>query len=85
MAKRDAYGAVDRGIPTEEVLAQMRAAEPPVHYLVGTPKGRLSRLEQALLDQPWHAARPGVQTDARQSARQQHADRTVRTRSERCR
>ena len=30
-------------------------------YLVGTPKGRLSRLEQALLDQPWHAARPGVQ------------------------
>jgi transposase len=52
---------MDRGIPTEEVLAQMRTAEPPVHYLVGTPKGRLSRLEQALLDQPWHAARPGVQ------------------------
>jgi len=43
------------------VLAQMRAAEPPVHYLVGTPKGRLSRLEQALLEEPWHAARPGVQ------------------------
>jgi transposase len=52
---------MDRGIPTEEVLAQMRAAEPPVHYLVGTPKGRLSRLEQALLEEPWHAARPGVQ------------------------
>ena len=52
---------MDRGIPTEGVLAQMRAADPPVHYLVGTPKGRLSRLEQALLDQPWHAARPGVQ------------------------
>jgi len=52
---------MDRGIPTEEVLAQMRASEPPVHYLVGTPKGRLTRLEQALLDQPWHAARPGVQ------------------------
>ena len=28
---------MDRGIPTEEVLAQMRAAEPPVSYLVGTP------------------------------------------------
>ena len=41
---------MDRGIPTEEVLAQMRAADPPVHYLVGTPKGRLTRLEQALLD-----------------------------------
>jgi transposase len=52
---------MDRGIPTEEVLAQMRNAEPPVHYLVGTPKGRLTRLEQALLDKPWHAARPGVQ------------------------
>jgi Transposase DDE domain len=52
---------MDRGVPSEEVLAQMRAADPPVHYLVGTPKGRLTRLEQALLDQPWHAARPGVQ------------------------
>ena len=41
---------MDRGIPTEEVLAEMRAADPPVHYLVGTPKGRLTRLEQALLD-----------------------------------
>jgi hypothetical protein len=52
---------MDRGVPTEEVLAQMRAADPPVHYLVGTPKGRLTRLEQALLDKPWCAARPGVQ------------------------
>ena len=52
---------MDRGVPTEEVLAQMRAADPPVQYLVGTPKGRLTRLEQALLDKPWHAARPGVQ------------------------
>jgi hypothetical protein len=52
---------MDRGVPTEEVLAQMRASDPPVHYLVGTPKGRLTRLEQALLDQPWQAARPGVQ------------------------
>ncbi len=32
---------MDRGVPTEEVLAEMRAADPPVHYLVGTPKGRL--------------------------------------------
>jgi hypothetical protein len=51
---------MDRGIPTEAVLAEMRAADPPVHYLVGTPKGRLSKLEQALLDKPWHAVRPGV-------------------------
>src|SRR5258705_7767705 len=33
---------MDRGVPTEEVLAEMRAANPPVHYLVGTPKGRLT-------------------------------------------
>src|SRR5712691_4278954 len=51
---------MDRGVPTEEVLTQMRASDPPVHYLVGTPKGRLTRLEQALLEKPWHAARPGV-------------------------
>jgi len=32
---------MDRGIPTEEVLGQMRAADPPVHYLVGTPRARV--------------------------------------------
>jgi hypothetical protein len=52
---------MDRGIPTEAVLAEMRQADPPVQYLVGTPKGRLSRLEKALLDRPWAEARPGVQ------------------------
>jgi len=52
---------MDRGVPTEEVLAEMRAADPPVRYVVGTPKGRLTRLEQALLAKPWQEARPGVQ------------------------
>ena len=52
---------MDRGVPTEAVLAEMRAADPPVQYLVGTPKGRLSRLEKGLVDKPWHDARPGVQ------------------------
>ncbi|MGH9817160.1 MAG: IS1634 family transposase, partial [Candidatus Acidiferrales bacterium] len=52
---------MDRGIPTEEVLAQMRQSDPPVQYLVGTPKGRLSRLEKDLLAKPWQEARPGVQ------------------------
>jgi hypothetical protein len=52
---------MDRGVPTEDVLAQMRGSDPPVQYLVGTPKGRLTRLEQALLERPWHPARPGVQ------------------------
>jgi hypothetical protein len=52
---------MDRGIPTEEVLAEMRASAPPVHYLVGTPQGRLSQDEKPLLEQPWQAVREGVQ------------------------
>ena len=51
---------MDRGIPTEEVLAEMRATDPPVQYLVGTPKGRLSRLEKDLIGKPWQEVRPGV-------------------------
>jgi transposase len=52
---------MDRGIPTEAVLQEMRASDPPIHYLVGTPKGRLSQYEQSLLEQPWQAVREGVQ------------------------
>jgi hypothetical protein len=52
---------MDRGVPTEEVLAEIRQAEPPVLYLVGTPKGRLAKLEPALLGLPWHAVRQGVE------------------------
>src|SRR6202790_829029 len=52
---------MDRGTPTEAVLAEMRASDPPVQYLVGTPKGRLTRLQQRLLQLPWQQARPGVQ------------------------
>jgi len=44
---------MDRGIPTEEVLQQMRQSSPPVCYLVGTPRGRLTRLEKDFLQQPW--------------------------------
>ena len=39
----------------------MRRGRPPVHYLVGTPKGRLTRLENLSVAQPWQEARPGVQ------------------------
>src|SRR5262245_47242228 len=52
---------MDRGIPTEEVLKDMRSSDPPVQYIVGTPKGRLTRYEKQLLEKPWHEARPGVQ------------------------
>ena len=50
----------DRGVPTEEVLQEMRASDPPVQYLVGTPKGRLTALERALLEKPWVKAREDV-------------------------
>lgn len=49
---------MDRGIPTEEHLAGLR--QKGMGYLVGTPKGRLSQLEQALLGQPWQQARENV-------------------------
>ena len=48
-------------IPTEAVLEQMRQSDPPVSYLVGTPKGALSALEKDLLGRPWEAVRAGVQ------------------------
>lgn len=50
----------DRGVPTEEVLQEMRASDPPVQYLVGTPKGRLTALARALLEKPWVKAREDV-------------------------
>ena len=59
--KAERIWVMDPGIPTEEVLSEMRQSDPPVYYLVGTPKGRLTQLEQKLLSLPWHAVRPGVQ------------------------
>ena len=52
---------MDRGIPTEATLAEMRAHDPPIGYLVGTPKGRLTKYEKDLVDQPWHQVRQGVE------------------------
>ena len=52
---------MDRGIPTEETLAAMRAADPVVRYLVGTPKGRLTRLEKAFAGLPWREVRESVE------------------------
>lgn len=49
---------MDRGIPTEETLEKMRRRG--VDYLVGTPKGRLTKLERALLEKPWAQARESV-------------------------
>jgi transposase len=58
--KAERIWVMDRGIPTEEVLTEMRHSDPPVYYLVGTPKGRLSQLEQKLLGLPFTTVRSGV-------------------------
>jgi len=51
---------MDRGVPTEAVLAEMRTSDPPVQYLVGTPKGRLKPTGEAPAGKPWQDAREGV-------------------------
>jgi hypothetical protein len=88
------YGAarriwvMDRGIPTEAQLAELRARG--AQYIVGTPKGRLTQLEQALLAHPWQAVRPNVQVKLLpqagdlyvwvQSAARVHKERAIRRR-----
>ncbi|MEO5654625.1 MAG: IS1634 family transposase [Nitrosospira sp.] len=55
--KANRIWVMDRGIPTEETLGQMR--EMGASYLVGTPKGRLSKLEQPFLCASWEYVREG--------------------------
>lgn len=52
---------MDRGIPTEATLERMRQSEPPVHYLVGTPRGRLTKLEKAFVAKSWSQVRDAVE------------------------
>ena len=59
--RSDRVWIMDRGIPTEETLEAMRTAPAPVHYLVGTPKGRLTKLEKAFVGKPWRQVRDSVQ------------------------
>ncbi len=59
--RSDRIWVMDRGIPTEATLKVMRDATHPVHYLVGTPRGRLSKLEKAFLTKPWETVRESVQ------------------------
>ena len=59
--KAERVWLMDRGVPTEEVLTEMRTSVPPIYYLVGTPKGRLTKLEADLLERPWQSVRRGVE------------------------
>jgi hypothetical protein len=52
---------MDRGIPTEEVLAEMRAADPPIHYLVGTPRARVRQTRGQWENLPWQQVQGTVE------------------------
>jgi transposase len=52
---------MDRGIPTEAILAEMRDPGRQISYLVGTPKSRIKKHEQKWLDLPWRKVRDAVE------------------------
>jgi len=63
----DTYGkarrvwVMDRGIPSEAILKEMREPERQTFYLVGTPKGRINQHEKKWLDLPWQKVRDSVE------------------------
>ena len=52
---------MDRGIPTEEILQEMRDPAREIFYLVGTPKGKIQQCEKKWLDLPWQKVREWVE------------------------
>lgn len=64
---QDLHGAaeriwvMDRGIPTEEVLSELRALDPKVHYLVGTPRARVRQTRDQWKEVPWQKIRDEVE------------------------
>lgn len=52
---------MDRGIPTEEILAEMRDPERAVSYLVGTPRSKIGQYEAKWLELPWQKVRESVE------------------------
>jgi transposase len=52
---------MDRGIPTEEVLAEMRDPQREMFYLVGTPRGKIKQYQKQWLELPWRKVRDSVE------------------------
>lgn len=52
---------MDRGIPTEAVLQEMRDPARQTFYLVGTSKARINQHEKKWLNLPWQQVRDSVQ------------------------
>ena len=63
----DIYGkarrvwVMDRGIPSEAILKEMREPERQTFYLVGTPKGRIHQHEKKWLELRWQKVRDSVE------------------------
>ncbi len=52
---------MDRGIPTEETLEEMRQSDPPVGYLVGTPRVGWDQFKDRFEKVPWQKLRDTIQ------------------------
>jgi transposase len=52
---------MDRGIPTEAVLEEMRRPERAMFYLVGTPRSKIQQYEKKWLELPWSQVRDSVE------------------------
>jgi hypothetical protein len=52
---------MDRGIPTEGVLEEMRDPQRGICYLVGTPRGKIRQYEKKWLELPWRKVRESVE------------------------
>lgn len=52
---------MDRGIPTEAVLEEMRSSDREIFYLVGTPRSKIREHEKKWLDRSWQKVRESVE------------------------
>jgi len=59
--KTNRVWVMDRGIPTEDILREMRKATTPTFYLVGTQRGRLTKLEKEFLKLPWERVKDSLE------------------------
>ncbi|MGO9639054.1 MAG: IS1634 family transposase [Terracidiphilus sp.] len=63
----DTYGqarrvwVMDRGVPSEAILKDMRDPERQTFYLVGTPKSKINQHEKKWLNLPWQKVRDAVE------------------------
>jgi transposase len=52
---------MDRGIPTEAILTEMRSSRQETFYLVGTSRAKVKKYEKKWLELPWHKVRESVE------------------------